>query len=222
MQLGNTPSLPSVFSLLRLVPDEELSTLSPEVPDDQKKIVVDLSTQLVSAFEGEKLVFSQRCASGVRGTATPKGEFRTYHKGPSVHMTNEGDAVENESIYSLPGVPWCAFFTGAGMSSRVAREEIELVRALDANGVVQKINRYGAAFLACDESEIVGKNWFEGFVANHAVDTVPIWVAPHRIQAPCKAAAIRAFELAHGFPSQSAGVICTGSSPMMASHFSTV
>lgn len=29
-------------------------------------------------------------------------------------MTNEGDAVENESIYSLPGVPWCAFFTGAG------------------------------------------------------------------------------------------------------------
>jgi lipoprotein-anchoring transpeptidase ErfK/SrfK len=29
-------------------------------------------------------------------------------------MTNEGDAVENESIYSLPGVPWCSFFTGAG------------------------------------------------------------------------------------------------------------
>jgi L,D-transpeptidase catalytic domain len=99
---------------MRLVPDEELTTLSPEVPDDQKRIVVDLSTQLVTAFEGEKLVFSQRCASGVRGTETPKGEFRTYHKGPSVHMTNEGDAVENESVYSLPGVPWCAFFTGAG------------------------------------------------------------------------------------------------------------
>jgi hypothetical protein len=99
---------------MRLVPNEELSTLSAEVPDDQKRIVVDLSTQLVTAFEGEKLVFSQRCASGVRGTETPKGEFRTYHKGPSVHMTNEGDAVENESVYSLPGVPWCSFFTGAG------------------------------------------------------------------------------------------------------------
>jgi hypothetical protein len=99
---------------MRLVPNEELTTLSPEVPDDQKRIVVDLSTQLVTAFEGEKLVFSQRCASGVRGTETPKGEFRTYHKGPSVHMTNEGDAVENESVYSLPGVPWCSFFTGAG------------------------------------------------------------------------------------------------------------
>lgn len=99
---------------MRLIPNEELSTLSPEVPDEEKHIVVDLSTQLVTAFEGEKLVFSERCASGVRGTDTPKGDFRTYHKGPSIHMTNEGDAVENESVYSLPGVPWCSFFTGAG------------------------------------------------------------------------------------------------------------
>jgi len=99
---------------MRLIPNEELSTLSPEVPDEDKHIVVDLSAQLVTAFEGEKLVFSERCASGVKGTDTPKGEFRTYHKGPSVHMTNEGDAAENESVYSLPGVPWCAFFTGAG------------------------------------------------------------------------------------------------------------
>ncbi|HKI53551.1 MAG TPA: L,D-transpeptidase, partial [Anaerolineales bacterium] len=45
-------------------------------------------------------------------TDTPEGEFRTYHKGPAVHMTNQGDALEN--IYNLPGVPWCSFFTGAG------------------------------------------------------------------------------------------------------------
>ncbi len=99
---------------MRLIPSDELTLLSPEVPNEEKKIVVDLTTQLVTAFEGEKLVFSERCASGVKGTDTPKGEFRTYHKGPSVHMTNEGDAVENESVYSLPGVPWCSFFTGAG------------------------------------------------------------------------------------------------------------
>jgi len=99
---------------MRLVPNDELTTLSPDVPDQDKHIVVDLSTQLVTAFEGEKLVFSQRCASGVQGTDTPKGEFTTYHKGPSVHMTNEGDAIEEETVYSLPGVPWCSFFTGAG------------------------------------------------------------------------------------------------------------
>ena len=99
---------------MRLISNDELSLLSPEVSDEEKHIVVDLSAQLVTGFEGEKLVFSERCASGVKGTDTPKGEFRTYHKGPSVHMTNEGDALENESVYSLPGVPWCSFFTGAG------------------------------------------------------------------------------------------------------------
>lgn len=99
---------------MRLVPDDELTLLSPEVPPEQKKILVDLSTQLVTAFEGEKLVYSERCASGVQGTDTPKGEFLTYHKAPSVHMTNEGDAVENETVYSLPGVPWCSFFTSRG------------------------------------------------------------------------------------------------------------
>ena len=99
---------------MRLVPNDELTTLSPDVPDQDKHIVVDLSTQLVTAFEGEKLVFSQRCASGVKGNDTPKGEFSTYHKGPSIHMTNEGDAIEEETVYSLPGVPWCSFFTGAG------------------------------------------------------------------------------------------------------------
>ena len=97
---------------MRLVPDEELTLLSPEVPNEEKHILIDLTTQMVTAFEGERLVFSQRCSSGAKGTETPKGEFRTYHKGPSVHMTNQGDAIEN--IYNLPGVPWCTFFTSIG------------------------------------------------------------------------------------------------------------
>lgn len=97
---------------MRLVPDEELSLLSPDVPDEEKSIVVDLNTQWVVAFEGDKIAFSQRCSSGAQGTETPAGEFRTYHKGPSIHMSNECDALEH--IYNLPGVPWCSFFTGAG------------------------------------------------------------------------------------------------------------
>lgn len=97
---------------MRLVPNDELTLLSPDVPDDQKHIVVDLTSQMVTAFEGEQMVFSQRCSSGAKGTETPRGEFSTYHKGPSVHMTNDGDALEK--IYNLPGVPWCSFFTGAG------------------------------------------------------------------------------------------------------------
>ena len=99
---------------MRLIPNDELTTLSPDVPDADKHIVVDLKSQLVTAFEGDKLVFSQRCSSGVKVTDTLTGQWSTYHKGPSVHMTNEGDAVEDEHVYSLPGVPWCSFFTGAG------------------------------------------------------------------------------------------------------------
>jgi len=97
---------------MRLVPNDELTLLSPDVPDEEKYILIDLKSQMVTAFEGEQLVFSQRCSSGAKGTETPTGEFRTYHKSPSVHMTNDGDALEK--IYNLPGVPWCTFFTGLG------------------------------------------------------------------------------------------------------------
>ena len=97
---------------LRLIPPEELTLLSPEVPESEKRIHVDLGTQMVTAFEGETMVFSARCSSGAKGTRTPEGEFLTYHKGPSIHMTDEGDDEAN--IYSLPGVPWCTFFTGVG------------------------------------------------------------------------------------------------------------
>lgn len=97
---------------MRLIPDEELALLSPDIPEADKRIHVDLTTQFVTAFEGSTMVFSSRCSSGAGGTRTPTGDFLTYHKGPSVHMTNQGDAVNN--IYDLPGVPWCTFFTGFG------------------------------------------------------------------------------------------------------------
>jgi lipoprotein-anchoring transpeptidase ErfK/SrfK len=97
---------------MRLVPAEELTPLSTNVPDADKFIHVDLASQMVAAFEGDTMVFSSRCSSGQKGTDTPRGDFSTYHKGPSIHMTNQGDAVNN--IYNLAGVPWCSFFTSAG------------------------------------------------------------------------------------------------------------
>jgi hypothetical protein len=97
---------------MRLVPKEEFTQISPDVSDIDKLIHVDLNTQLVTAFEGETMVFSARCSSGAKGTRTPVGEFRTFHKGPSIHMTNQGDSINH--IYNLPGVPWCSFFTGSG------------------------------------------------------------------------------------------------------------
>ena len=96
---------------VRFVPDRELDPLSADVLEDQKYIHVDLRTQYVTAFEGEKLVLRARCSSGA-GPKTPLGDFQTFHKGPSIHMTNEGDSETH--VYDLPGVPWVSFFTGNG------------------------------------------------------------------------------------------------------------
>jgi len=98
---------------LRLIPSEELTLLSPDVPESEKLIHVDLGTQMVTAFEGNTMVFQSRCSSGGKGTRTPTGEFLTYHKGPSIHMTNQ-DEEGVKNYYDLPGVPWCTFFTGYG------------------------------------------------------------------------------------------------------------
>jgi hypothetical protein len=99
---------------MRLVSSSELGLLSPEYPKENKHIYIDLATQSVTAFEDEKPVLVARCSSGDKGSRTPLGDFSTYHKGPSIHMTNQGDAVGH--IYNLPGVPWVSFFTGTGIA----------------------------------------------------------------------------------------------------------
>ena len=100
---------------LRLVPDSELAPLSPDVSNDQKHIYVDTATQSVTAFEGDKAVLVARCSSGGKGTKTPLGVFQTFHKGPTIHMTNDGESGAGHG-YDLPGVPWVSFFTGTGDS----------------------------------------------------------------------------------------------------------
>lgn len=99
---------------MRVIPSNESNALSSEGPVENKRIYVDLATQTVTAFESEKPVLVASCSSGAQGTETPLGEFRTYHKGPSIHMTNQGDGTEN--TYHLPGVPWVSFFTGTGVA----------------------------------------------------------------------------------------------------------
>jgi lipoprotein-anchoring transpeptidase ErfK/SrfK len=99
---------------MRVVPLSEFSPVSPDVPEEDKYVYVDLATQSVTAFEDEKPVLVVGCSSGSKGTETPLGEFRTFHKGPSIHMTNQGDGTNN--TYHLPGVPWVSFFTGSGVA----------------------------------------------------------------------------------------------------------
>ncbi len=96
---------------MRIIPDEELAPISPDVPAEEKSLYVDLTSQRMVAFEGDAPVITSLVASGWGGTATPTGEFSTYHKSPSVHMTDGAGDAKN---YDLPGVPWVSFFTGNG------------------------------------------------------------------------------------------------------------
>lgn len=102
---------------LRLIPAEELNTLSPHVPAEAKRIEVRTETQMVVAFEYDRPVFAAPAATGARfsnGTYyTPAGQHLTFHKRPSRHMA-AGNLAANG--YDLPGVPWVSYITERGVA----------------------------------------------------------------------------------------------------------
>ncbi len=102
-------------SHIRLIPDEEISPLSPNVPPESKRIEVSLASQTLIAYEGEQIVFSTKISSGLNqrpdpaeiGWNTPVGTYHIQSKYPSKHM-GAGDLAGDGS--DLPGVPWTCFF----------------------------------------------------------------------------------------------------------------
>jgi hypothetical protein len=107
---------------LRLIPDEELAPISPEVPFEKKRIEVNLQTQILTCFEYNEPAFTTTISSGrvhssagANGipTRTPAGEFRVSVKMPSKHMGHDSLAADIEA-YNLPGVAWTSFFTSQG------------------------------------------------------------------------------------------------------------
>jgi hypothetical protein len=92
----------------RIVPPEESSPLSAEIPPGEKRIEVWLAEQRLVALEQEKLVFTARTSTGAGFHATPTGEFRTFHKRPGAHMSS--------GYIDLPGVPWSSYITANGVA----------------------------------------------------------------------------------------------------------
>lgn len=110
---------------MRPIPPEEISPLSPDVPKDQKRIEVNLSTQVLTAYEYNKPVFQTKISSGIPTAdfKTPDGSFHIEEKVPAKHMgysyfgLGKGGTVNlfaDADGYVLPGVPWTCFFTPAG------------------------------------------------------------------------------------------------------------
>ncbi|HBX69147.1 MAG TPA: hypothetical protein DEH25_07140 [Chloroflexi bacterium] len=102
---------------LRLIPNSELETLSPDVPEEAKRLEVRTGEQLVVAYEWDRPVFMARTATGAEFSNgrfyTPAGRHNTYHKRPSRHMA-AGNLAHNG--YDLPGVPWICYITEKGVA----------------------------------------------------------------------------------------------------------
>jgi len=101
----------------RLLSNEELAPLSPNVPDESKRVEVRLDHQLLLAYENTRVVFATLISTGGKRLSgkytTPIGNFITYHKRPTRHMA-AGDIASNG--FDLPGVPWVLYITEAGIS----------------------------------------------------------------------------------------------------------
>ena len=95
---------------MRPIAPVETMPISPEV--EEKRIVVDLERQSLSAFEQEVEVFHARIASGFRleseggKEGTSPGTYRVQRKWIGVRMA-AGDAVTG---WDLPGVGWATVF----------------------------------------------------------------------------------------------------------------
>jgi lipoprotein-anchoring transpeptidase ErfK/SrfK len=102
---------------LRVIPLNELTPLSPQVPAIEKRIEVRLADQLVIAYEGDAQVQLFRCSAGVNKadiSLTPVGNFTTDYKRPSRHMIDGNDHQMN--TFNLPGVPWISYLDVNGIS----------------------------------------------------------------------------------------------------------
>jgi hypothetical protein len=88
----------------------------------QKRVVVNLEQQRLTAFEGSHEVFTALISSGrlymppgstTSRSWTPAGTFTIERKRPTRHMGN-GEAAGSD--YELPGVPWVSYFHWKGFS----------------------------------------------------------------------------------------------------------
>jgi lipoprotein-anchoring transpeptidase ErfK/SrfK len=109
---------------VRLIPPEELTPISPDVPSHEKRIEISIARQRLTAYEGNQAVIefvvstglNRRVSEGEIPWATPRGNFHIFSKMPSKHMGNN-DLTSDIEAYELPGVPWVCFFTETGVAT---------------------------------------------------------------------------------------------------------
>lgn len=79
----------------------------------QKKIIIDISDQTLTALEGDEVFMVADASTGLDGSPTPMGNFTIFKKTPSRYMQGPLPGISDD-YYDLPGVPWNLYFTEQG------------------------------------------------------------------------------------------------------------
>lgn len=109
---------------LKVLTEQDVAPISPDVDPNDKRIDVDLDYQTLSCYEGGTEVYFCRISSGLKALfdpttgeinnklATPVGNLLTHWKIVSLNMT----AGTFQSGYSTPAVPWSTMVSGDGIA----------------------------------------------------------------------------------------------------------
>jgi hypothetical protein len=109
---------------IRPVFTDELSMLKRSAAPEDKRIVISIQDQTLTAYEKDVVVLHTKISSGLLpkdkksyeiSTETPRGNFRIRTKFPARHM-GDGNVTNNPDAYELPGVPWTMFFHESGFA----------------------------------------------------------------------------------------------------------
>ena len=84
-----------------------------ETATSSKRIVIDLSDQKLSAYDGDTLFMKESVSTGLPQTKTPIGTFSIYKMMPSRYMQGPLPSCSDD-YYDFPGVPWDLYFTRGG------------------------------------------------------------------------------------------------------------
>jgi hypothetical protein len=84
------------------------------VSTSSKRIVVSISKQSLSAYDGDKLFIQVPVSTGLEFTPTTIGTFHIFKMTPTRYMQGPIPGSINDQSFDLPGVPWDMYFTKDG------------------------------------------------------------------------------------------------------------
>ena len=107
----------------RVISPEEVAPISPDVPPDQKKVLINIAedVQTMVCYENDTEVYFCRMSAGRRAdaegkllerSATPQGVFGSNWKLHSIHMSGGASGIG----WDLIGVAWPTFFATPGIA----------------------------------------------------------------------------------------------------------